>query len=322
MKIGTHNGLFHADDVFAVTTLLLVYPGAEVVRTRDPEILDTCDIIVDVGGVYDPEKGRFDHHQRPAEGERYGAGQRGLDPEEGDWPYAAFGLVWREEGVNAIHEVLKSRGYEDVPLRVIEEMAAKLDKFFVRGIDASDNAVTIASPEATTLTHIIASMNPNMWAKDPNGFDEHFNKVLPFAGMLLEQEILRSLEANWINPQKFEELVVKNISEFEMFDGKVAILDEYIDIGSFTVPEGILYVVYPAAGDNGWMVQQIPKEMGSFEGRKPLPVEWKGLRGAELADKLEISSNGSLPFCHNGLFIGGAVHRDEAIKMAMIAVKA
>jgi uncharacterized UPF0160 family protein len=33
-------------------------------RTRDPKILDTCDIVVDVGAVYDESKQRFDHHQR------------------------------------------------------------------------------------------------------------------------------------------------------------------------------------------------------------------------------------------------------------------
>lgn len=34
------------------------------IRTRDPAVLDTCDVVVDVGGVYDPAKNRFDHHQR------------------------------------------------------------------------------------------------------------------------------------------------------------------------------------------------------------------------------------------------------------------
>lgn len=33
-------------------------------RTRDPNILETCDIVVDVGAVYDEGKRRFDHHQR------------------------------------------------------------------------------------------------------------------------------------------------------------------------------------------------------------------------------------------------------------------
>lgn len=33
-------------------------------RTRDPAVLETCDIVVDVGSVYDESKQRFDHHQR------------------------------------------------------------------------------------------------------------------------------------------------------------------------------------------------------------------------------------------------------------------
>lgn len=33
-------------------------------RSRDPAVLETCDIVVDVGAVYDESKQRFDHHQR------------------------------------------------------------------------------------------------------------------------------------------------------------------------------------------------------------------------------------------------------------------
>ena len=32
------------------------FAGAEVVRTRDPELLKTLDVVVDVGGEYDPGK--------------------------------------------------------------------------------------------------------------------------------------------------------------------------------------------------------------------------------------------------------------------------
>lgn len=35
-----------------------------VKRSRDPAVLDPCDIVVDVGGIYDETKQRFDHHQR------------------------------------------------------------------------------------------------------------------------------------------------------------------------------------------------------------------------------------------------------------------
>ena len=63
LKIGTHDGSFHCDEVLACVFLKLLYPDAEVVRSRDPEILSQCDIVVDVGGVFDHEAKRYDHHQ-------------------------------------------------------------------------------------------------------------------------------------------------------------------------------------------------------------------------------------------------------------------
>ena len=40
------------------------YKDAEIVRSRNPADLEPCDIVVDVGAVFDPERQRFDHHQR------------------------------------------------------------------------------------------------------------------------------------------------------------------------------------------------------------------------------------------------------------------
>lgn len=37
---------------------------AEIIRTRDPAQLAECDVVVDVGGEFDPKKHRYDHHQR------------------------------------------------------------------------------------------------------------------------------------------------------------------------------------------------------------------------------------------------------------------
>ena len=65
LKIGTHDGTFHTDDVLAVSLLRVFYDSTHevvVLRTRDQSILDTCDILVDVGRRYDGVK-YFDHHQ-------------------------------------------------------------------------------------------------------------------------------------------------------------------------------------------------------------------------------------------------------------------
>lgn len=60
----THPGGAHKDDVLAVCVLIAKY-GAPVVR-RDPteeELNDGSVAVVDIGGLHDPERMNFDHHQ-------------------------------------------------------------------------------------------------------------------------------------------------------------------------------------------------------------------------------------------------------------------
>merc|ERR1719316_2540337 len=63
--IATHHGTFHADEVMACVMLKLLpeYADLPVCRTRDPKVIDRAAITVDVGGTYDTEKHRYDHHQ-------------------------------------------------------------------------------------------------------------------------------------------------------------------------------------------------------------------------------------------------------------------
>ena len=65
MIVGTHDGRFHCDEVLACTMLTHFtekFKDAKIVRSRDPKIWETCDILVDVGGKYEPPK-LLDHHQ-------------------------------------------------------------------------------------------------------------------------------------------------------------------------------------------------------------------------------------------------------------------
>jgi len=64
--IGTHDGQFHCDEVLACAMLGLLaeYRDAEIRRSRDAAVLDQCDVVVDVGAVFDPAAHRYDHHQR------------------------------------------------------------------------------------------------------------------------------------------------------------------------------------------------------------------------------------------------------------------
>lgn len=58
---------------------LPTYADAEIVRTRDPAKLGECDVVVDVGAVFDHATKRYDHHQR-----EFNETFSSLQPEVGD----------------------------------------------------------------------------------------------------------------------------------------------------------------------------------------------------------------------------------------------
>ncbi|EAN89007.1 hypothetical protein C3747_16g232 [Trypanosoma cruzi] len=63
--IGTHNGSFHCDEAMACGLLRCSqnFGQSNILRSRDPNALERCNIVVDVGSVYDEATLRFDHHQ-------------------------------------------------------------------------------------------------------------------------------------------------------------------------------------------------------------------------------------------------------------------
>jgi uncharacterized UPF0160 family protein len=56
VKIGTHSGKFHCDEALGCFLLRQTeaYSDADIVRTRDEAVLKDLDVVIDVGGKYDP----------------------------------------------------------------------------------------------------------------------------------------------------------------------------------------------------------------------------------------------------------------------------
>src|SRR5271170_2959520 len=75
-SFGAHDGTFHADEVTACALLLLfnLIDADKIVRTRELERLEQCEYVCDVGGIYDPAKKLFDHHQVGYQGSLSSAG--------------------------------------------------------------------------------------------------------------------------------------------------------------------------------------------------------------------------------------------------------
>lgn len=127
----THDGTFHADDVFAAARLLQFYPLARLIRTRDKVIIDDPDnVVFDVGHRYAPNENRFDHHQASAPARDDGT------------PYSAFGLIGKHFGHQFVRRFSKDEPSIDLPIDFVWNI---IDRTIVRHIDERDNRIGPAS---------------------------------------------------------------------------------------------------------------------------------------------------------------------------------
>lgn len=285
ITIVTHNGNFHADDVFSIAALKQVFPAHHLVRTRDKALIADADIVIDVGGEYDADTGRFDHHQRG------GAGAR-----ENGIPYSSFGLIWKKYGV----EICK--GNQDV--------AKSVDTGLVSNIDAVDCGHVEGVAQGVSLSQTISMFNPT-WQEDSH-FDTCFEEAVDFASRILARFIAAA--SGGINAK---DIVAKAIENAK--DPRVIVLEKYTPWKTtvHTLSAQALYVIYPS-GSGPWRIQTVPVELGSFEDRKPLPATWAGLSDKALQ---QVTGIDDAMFCHNGLFIAGAETFESTMKMAEIALQ-
>jgi len=283
--IATHNGNFHADDVFSIAALKCIFPSFTLIRTRDLELIVKADIVLDVGGEYNPETDRFDHHQRGGAGER-----------ENGIPYSSFGLIWQKYGL----EICQGK----------QEVANAVDAGLVSTIDAIDCGHVEGVAQGISLSQTISMFNPT-WQEDSH-VDVCFDEAVDFASRVLTRFIAAA--SGGIDAKA---IVAKAIENAE--DPRVIVLEKYTPWKKtvFNLSEEALYVVYPSQTGE-WRIQTVPAELGSFEDRKSLPAPWAGLSGEELQ---EVTGIDDAMFCHNGLFIAGAVSFESTMKMAAIAVE-
>lgn len=308
--IGTHNGVFHADDVFSCVILKGLYRG-EISRTRDPEVLGKCAVVVDVGGEYDGHS-RFDHHQKGGASER----ANGV-------PYSGFGLVWKHLGDRWLRETYPMlAGDDEDPLW--KSVWGRVDRQLVQGIDAGDCGYELAEWKGDTrpmsVSGLISGMNPN-W-NEKRDTDEAFARAMDVAEAILAMTLRNAIawaEAEVIVEESLAEALEKKSKVMVLKNGGVPWMEHILNSTHLYAQE-ILYVVFPTAeGNPNWMIQCVPDALGSFGKRKALPEAWAGLRGEELAKASDVQS---AVFCHIGRFICGADTLSDAMKMAQLAIEA
>ncbi len=276
MQVATHHGGFHADDVLSWALLsTFLDPQAELVRTRDEARLAAADIVFDVGGVFDPERGRFDHHQHSYAGSLSSAGMV---------------LGW-----------LESQGH------VAPALAARLRAQLVGYIDDVDNgrrAPVAGVPCFATMVRVL-NKGRHSHAELDVGFHE---------AALVARTVLSAIIRAHRQHEADREAVLVGMKRCLERNSNLLVLDSYVSWRELFFAHGGLahpaeFVLSPGV-DEDWRVVCVPVRVDSFENRVSLPEAWAGLIDEELCEAAGVE--GAI-FCHKNRFIAVFATRDGAL---------
>ena len=281
MIIATHNGPFHADDVFACALLKrFVNRSSTVVRTRDQSLIDSADVAVDVGGIYDPENCRFDHHQNSYEGTK-----------------SSVGLVldWLEQT-------------EQVHPFVAGELRSSL-------VDELDDADTNGTHSAISL--LIWAMNPQWDDENPKDSATKFNSALLMADYILRTTVNvaeSKLKASNIMDNLVDfygGAIVESSEDLPDLAFEISRRSSQAMFVIWPASETQWMVqCVPPKNDRTSQRLPFPEAVAGLRGE-----DLEGVVG-----DLGFDVNPASPFVHKGRFIGGAATREGAYALAQFAL--
>ncbi|KAI5961209.1 uncharacterized protein KGF55_004134 [Candida pseudojiufengensis] len=320
VKICTHSGSFHADESLAVYLLKLLpkFSNAEVIRSRNPEDWERSDIVVDVSGKYDQVK-YFDHHQREFDTTFNNNYKTKL---------SSAGLIYKHFGKDIIQEVLNLQSNDSN----VELLYDKVYKEFIESLDANDNGISNYPKDIEskfnekniTLPAMVAKFNPR-WNESCK--DEDFDRQFLIASELMGKTFVNLLEGygkGWLPAKSIVEKAFENRFNVDK-SGEIIILSQFCPwkehlyaIEKKNNAEGsIKFVLFQDASGN-WRISTVSITSSSFEFRKGIPEELRGLRDEELSNKSGIEG---CIFVHAAGFIGGAKTEEGVLKLAKLSLQ-
>lgn len=297
LTIGTHNGIFHSDEVVACAILCLINSNMpiHILRSRDNKMLNLCNICVDIGG------GKYDHHQTGFNKTRKNCIK-----------YASAGLIWKDFGKQLIEQFLV-KYFNDTKCN-IDPIYELFDNLFISLVDCEDNGIL-------TKKHcfsFISSFLPLWFNSNIDNFNNQFLKVLSTTIAVLEEELKTTIGKviaketiinNWNNCNYFKNGILEIPSQ------TIDWMETVVNINATSKNNFINFVIFPYP-NGGWAAQCVPSSFEKkFNQRIAFPKEWAGQ-----TDKLPIIS-GVLDstFCHNGCFFIRANSKEGVINMCIIA---
>jgi uncharacterized UPF0160 family protein len=291
--------------------LNVLFPESEVIRTRDPAIIEAADFAVDVGGIWDPANGRFDHHQKGFSATR----STGV-------PYASAGLVWKEYGARCVGALAASHAAHQLTEDEALQIAYAIDADIVQYLDLSDVGAAKNAPGGYGLSAVISGFNPNWLDEQRIGYGDAAD-AYRLSQFRRAMDILTDIMTNSVKYRVGALISVEQVRQSEVLEGgKVLFLKNSALPWSAVVrkemPE-VLFVISHNLAEQRYMLHTVPVSPENFTARADLPEAWAGLRDAELAAVTGVPDAG---FCHNGRFIAAAKSFEGVRAMAELALQA
>jgi len=309
MLIATHSGKFHADDVWAVAVLDIVFPGCALVRTRDADTIRAADFAVDVGGLWDPPAGRFDHHQKGFAGAR----ASGVE-------YASAGLVWKTYGARCVARIAEELGGPALTADSAQQIAHAIDSDLVQYLDLADTGAARNAPGGYGLSAIISGFNPN-WLDEQQAGSAAAADALRLARFRRAMEFIADVIRNAVRYRVGVLRAIAQVRQSQVMEqGRVLFVKNaalpWAAVVRNEMPK-VLFVVSYSIADDRYLLHAVPAAADRYDARQDLPAAWAGLQGAELAAVTGVPDAG---FCHNKRFIAAAASFAGALALARLAL--
>jgi uncharacterized UPF0160 family protein len=282
-SVGTHNGTFHADEVTACALLELfdLIDSDKIHRTRDLSLLNQCEYVCDVGGIYDSSRKLFDHHQVDYTGTLSSAGMVLL--------------------------YLKEIG------KITSDEYTFLNNALIMGVDAHDNGTGVFLLGVCSYSQLISNFTPISHESLPETQDLAFMEAFYFASGHLHR--LWRRHKYILSCKKLVIDAMRQNSGCLFFEHSIPWMENFFDLNGAEHPAK--FVIMPS-GDH-WKLRGIPPTMRqNMQVRIPLPIEWAGLLDVELQ---KISNIPGAIFCHKGRFISVWETKEDAFKALEYVLK-
>lgn len=310
----THDGFFHADDVMTCALINFMHNGnIRLIRTRDESIIKDANYVVDVGGVYNPKKNRFDHHQENCNvtySKKY------------KYPMSSVGMFFKEHGEKIINKINEGNLNNETLKKVKEWIYC----YFIYELDCKDNGVEYKESTykiSTDLSSTLQKYN-TFNAYDYEAQFNRFFHAMEYALCTFKMHVI-----NYIDRTKKviedDKMIINGMEKrfSEHKSGELLVLDKYCpnliyclrnyeNKNPYLNPHrNIKFIIFPS-GNGKWKIQAMcGSEKNSIR---------KKLKNEKELCTLNRTLLNKIVFIHKNRFTGATYDKPSAIHVAGLSL--